>query len=141
MSASHYGTDGIWDTFAAAVVTVHPPSGGAIVVGEEPLPWPEPTHVVTAWNPGEERPHEQNVRADERLERELDGRGLTHCRAIGSSPDGSWSEEGFAIVGMSRDQALALARAYGQMAIYEVTGTRNVIVACDDGREIPLRPT
>lgn len=134
-----YGTDAIWDTFLDAVVTVHVGTT-VLTVGTDILPWPAPVHILTAWNPGEERPHAQNVAANERLRRDLVERGLDHAPAIGASPDGTWSEDGFAVSGLGHADAVALGAHYGQLAIYEVTGSSWAVVPCDGGEPVPVPP-
>lgn len=128
--SSAYGTEDIWTVFADAVLAVHV-DGHDLVVGRDRLPWTAPTYAVTAWNPGEERPARENAAANARLEADLLAAGIEHHPATGSSPDGSWSEPGFLLVGCRRNEALAVARRYGQLAIYEVIEDLLVVVPCD----------
>jgi hypothetical protein len=74
---------------------------------------------VTAWNPfGMLQPEVLNRRAQARLERELDELGYAMYPGAGLDPDGSWpGEESVLVLGLVRDAAAALGRAYGQNAV------------------------
>lgn len=74
---------------------------------------------VTAWNPfGMLQPDALNRRAQARLEREIDEHGYAMYGGAGLDPDGSWpGEESVLVLGLSRDAAAALGRAYGQNAV------------------------
>ena len=83
--------------------------------------------VMTAWNPGFERPAiEINELANARLHAELVLTGHVTWRADGTSPDGSFHEPGWLAWGIQVPEAIALARRYGQFAIYvfDPTGER-----------------
>lgn len=95
-------------------------------------------HVLTAWNPGEERPgapmnRERNRRLRERLD-DVDADRV--FPAIGASPDGHHFEESFAVTGLDRPTALALGREFGQVAIFELTQTDQIVVGCDGDWEL-----
>ena len=137
MAGDPYRDDAIWDTWSESVITIHFDDGHEVRAGSGPLPWTGVTHVVTAWNPGETRSRGENLVANEHLRDVLDSRGLAHRLAVGSSPDGTWSEDGFAVTGLSRADATQLGRDFGQMAIYEIDGSTVVIVDCAGGRVIP----
>lgn len=88
--------------------------------------------VLTAWNPGFERPGDEvNRQRNDFLRARLAATGCELWRADGSAPDGSFAEEGFLAWGLPTDTALQVARDFGQFAIYEydVAGVRRVI-AC-----------
>ena len=88
--------------------------------------------VLTAWNPGFERPGDEvNRQRNDFLRARLPATGCELWRADGSAPDGSFAEEGFLAWGLPTDTALQVARDFGQFAIYEydVAGVRRVI-AC-----------
>jgi hypothetical protein len=57
-------------------------------------------------------------------------RGASCFQAVGRSPDGAWSEDSVAFVGMSEREAITLARKYDQNAVYRVTssGVQVVVV-------------
>ena len=92
-------------------------------------------HVITAWNPSSSQVDDEiNVAADRELADVLCEAGVTIERCIGSHPDGSWREEGWAAVGLTRAMALEIGRRFGQDAIYEATAEGLWIVWCDSGR-------
>ena len=78
--------------------------------------------VLTAWNPGSERLSDaENAERHAVLCARLDEPGHTWLPALGTSPDGSWSEQSVAIPGLDRDTALAIGREFAQEAVFEVT--------------------
>jgi len=88
-------------------------------------------HVLTAWNPGDERPsREENDDANERLLIELVSRGLNPCRAVGADPDSEHAEESWAVHGLSDDEARAIGAAFGQVAVFRLTATDQTVLAC-----------
>lgn len=125
---SAYGTDAIWDIFDDSIVQLHLPDGRWITYGTDPHPFDEPLFGVTGWNPGEERSLEENVAANRRLAERLDEMGIRWIEAVGSSPDGSWREPGFALIGTDRATALGIAREFGQLAIHEMVGGKLGVV-------------
>lgn len=75
--------------------------------------------VLTAWNPGWERPsRDVNEAANERLSRELAGRGLEVWPAVGASRHEDHSEPGFLVWGMAPEEGCSLAQMFDQFAIY-----------------------
>lgn len=77
-----------------------------------------PLAVITAWNPGLERPGDSaNRAANRRLQSELVRRGLPFFPARGRDEAGAHVEPSFAVVGIPREDALALARSFGQAAV------------------------
>jgi hypothetical protein len=99
-----------------------------------------PVHVLTAWNPGDERPGAAaNRTANERLAGAVDAAGGRRWAAMGVAPDDSWFEEGYAVTGLSRDVAVSLARAARQVAIFEVSPDGMLLLFCSGDRPpIPL---
>ena len=96
-------------------------------------------HVITAWNPASTAVDAaSNIRADAELAAELVQRSVHAERCTGRHPDGSWREEGWAIVGLTREQACELGRHFGQDALYEVTDACTLVVWCDTGRAVSL---
>jgi hypothetical protein len=88
-------------------------------------------HVLTAWNPGDERPsREENDDANERLLIELVSRGLNPCRAVGADPDSEHAEESWAVHGLSDDEARAIGAAFRQVAVFRLTATDQTVLAC-----------
>lgn len=115
------GAEGAWKDYAAAVVELesHEPRTGTI--------W-----VVTACNPGARvLPDAENAVRLEQLERRALLAGATTSGALGRNKEGTWSERSFALARSSRLQAVALARAFGQDAIFEVQPDgRTEVVPC-----------
>lgn len=98
-------------------------------------------HVITAWNPGDDRPtRAENEAANERLRLELVRRGWIPVRAIGADPDSDHLEESWAVVGMSDDSARAIGAAYGQVAVFRLENGIQTVLACteDWSRSRPL---
>ena len=90
-------------------------------------------HVLTAWNPGDERPsREENDAANEELRIELMSRGLNPCRAVGADPDSEHAEESWAVVGLSDDEAREICAAFGQVAVFRLTATSQAVLACSE---------
>jgi len=74
---------------------------------------------VTAWNPrsAELAPAENDARQRE-LAHTVATRGWTALPGLGIGDDGAWpAEESLLVLGISREEALALARRFGQAAI------------------------
>jgi len=88
--------------------------------------------VITAWNPGFQRPGQQvNEASNARLLAQLQDLAYEVWPADGASPDGQFHEPGFLVWDMPVEVACALAADFGQFAIYAYTeeGERRV-VAC-----------
>ncbi|RIL06197.1 MAG: hypothetical protein DCC71_07785 [Proteobacteria bacterium] len=79
---------------------------------------------VTAHNPhGELRDADSNAAANAALERELAASGRPYFRGRGAGTSDAWPPEAsFLVLGIARDEAVALARRWGQVAI--VAGRR-----------------
>jgi uncharacterized protein DUF3293 len=97
-----------------------------------------PLVVITAWNPGDERPGPAaNAAAhQELLERlsaiaALDGQ-VQILRAVGRAVDGSHSEVGAAVHGLPRSDAIALGHQLRQDAIFEITVHGISVADCCD---------
>lgn len=75
--------------------------------------------VMTAWNPGWERPSiAENEAANEAMFAELTRGPHEVITAVGASVDEAHSEPGFLIWGMNPHVGCEIARKYGQFAIY-----------------------
>ena len=78
--------------------------------------------ILTAFNPhGRDHDADDNARRDARLRDELTRRGIPWVCADGRSPDATHREPGVAIR-TDRGTAIAIARDYGQSAIYWYDG-------------------
>lgn len=109
--------------YRSAVYEVDLPGGTVAfrIGGARPRGLPLPLAVITAYNPGLERPGEAaNREANRRLEAELSRRGLRYLQGRGRDAAGGHVEPSFAVLGMPREDALALAAAFGQAAIVYV---------------------
>ena len=126
---SAYGTDDIWNVFDDSIVVFDGPDGTPVRYGTDPCPYPEPLFGVTGWNPGEDRPRDENERANERLGERLTALGIRHVDAVGSSPDGTWQEPGFVLIGTDQATALSTADEFGQLAIHEMSEGRLLVVS------------
>ncbi|HEY2221119.1 DUF3293 domain-containing protein [Actinomycetospora sp.] len=129
--------------YARARVVLECP-GGRLTVrpADRPGRYPlgvSPVHVLTAHNPGAARlGAAENRRRQDALEAELAGLGLEVTRAVASAEDGTHAEESAAVVGWDDDGALALARRFGQDAIFRWSETAWAVVPCDGGPALLL---
>jgi hypothetical protein len=69
----------------------------------------------------EERRERANDRRNSQLERELDARAVEYVPVDGVSPDGQYREHCIATL-VARDEAVALARRYAQLALFWFDG-------------------
>ncbi|HVX17007.1 MAG TPA: DUF3293 domain-containing protein [Acidimicrobiales bacterium] len=130
-----------WDDFERAHVRITLATGpvgfrpATRRSGEFPAELAEgPVHVITAWNPGgEKRDAARNDASQRELSAEIDRRQLARWPAVGLDPDSDWYEDSIAVVGLSRDEACALGRQFGQVAIFELVDAPDglLVVACD----------
>lgn len=105
--------------------------------------WMDDRHVITAFNPmSEDRPLEENRAANRELEAALLDTGRKYCPAVNRSPEGDWEEPGFAIEGLTREEARELGRRFGQYAVFEIGRHELRVVACFEERVevIPALP-
>lgn len=113
--------------------TIRPAAPG--VTGGWPVAFNPPVHLLTAWDPGTERPGEAVNRArQEELESDLRNRGLDFCPTIGRVPGSAHFEEGVAVSGLSVVDATGFGIRYGQDAIIEWTPAALTTVSCVDDR-------
>lgn len=74
--------------------------------------------LITAANPGARRlPEAENARRNARLRSRIDALGLASLDASSSDAAGDWREPGLLCLGLDLASALALGRAFGQLAI------------------------
>lgn len=134
--------DIMWDRFAEAIVQVGLATGPAVLrpaaLGEVgAFPFDQPVHILTAYNPSGRLIDESD---NEALHEAL-GAALTGYRSIstvGSAPDGTFREPGYGILGAGLDDAVDLARAFGQRAIYRWAPVMLSIVGVDEQVQIDL---
>jgi len=92
-----------------------------------------PVHVITAWNPGDQRPTDQTNRAaNQELFEQLVTCGLEPVRAVGQDPDSSHAEESWAVSGTTDDIARELGAQFGQVAVFRVLTGRQTVLACQE---------
>jgi hypothetical protein len=136
-----------WAAYARTVVEIRRPGEADIVVRPAPpgrsgaWPWASslPVHILTAWDPGEERPGDQENRVQQAA-LEADLRHLTRdlWRAVGTDPVSGHREKGVAVRGVSDAVARVLGARYRQDAIFVWTPDAWVISACNGGRRVTL---
>lgn len=98
--------------------------------------WPfgtEIIHVVTAWNPRSQllQVAENHLRNQNLLEI-LDKHRLRHLPCRGQACNGSWYEDGFAILGISTEVARELGAMFQQNAVFKLTESDFSIVDSSD---------
>ena len=126
----------MWDGFAGAVIVLELVTGRALLEPAPPgevglFPFAAPVHIITAYNPaGVEIDDETNVARHGLLAAAV--AGLEAIASVGSAPDGTMAEPGFALFGVPFDRALDLARQFGQRAFYRWTPRALIIVGVDE---------
>lgn len=128
------GDDGLWQSYLDTAVhfgfsrpggTVIPDPRG--VANEPPF---GPLQVVTAIQPGADPDSVESRTRMRILEHELDVGGIRSIRAVGSALDGSHGERSLAVFGVTVEEALALGRRFGQVAIFDWEGPGWSLLAC-----------
>ena len=106
-------------------------------VGHWPWDSPQPVHLLTAWNPGRERPGEAaNRERQAKLEADLVRLAPAGWPARGTLPGTGEYDEGLAVQGLTVDQARVLGARYGQDAVFEWTPADWTIVGCYEDRRV-----
>lgn len=95
-----------------------------------------PLAVITAYNPmGLSHEQAENEAANVALRERLRELGFHPLPAVGRAVTGDWEEPGFAVSDLGQDDALALAREFGQLALFWVeTDTVSALAADGAGR-------
>ncbi len=137
--APHTANPDIAALYLATVVTIH--DAGAWRPAHEVAARLGTLHVITAWNPGDERPsREVNDSANEALRAELAARGLAPLPALGSDPNSPHAEESWAVTGLDDRDARELGAKYRQVAVFRITAARQTVLGCfadwELGREV-----
>lgn len=140
--------DDPWASYARTVVVIVRPGATNLVVEAAPpgqtaaWPWPadDAVHVLTAWDPGDARPGEEQNRANQAaLEAELGHLGPNgRWDAVGVDLVSGHREEGVAVCGLTLDAVLDLGARHGQDAIFEWTPPAWAVVACRGDRRVDL---
>lgn len=88
-------------------------------------------HIITAWNPGEERPGDAISDSQyEQLRLDISALGFECFEALGSDPNSTHVEKSWAIVGMSDNVAVELGKKYHQVAVFRITQSRQSVLGC-----------
>jgi Protein of unknown function (DUF3293) len=136
--------DDPWAAYAGTIVQIVRPAEGDFVTVRGAPPggprgkagrWPwaseEPVAILTAWDPGDERPGvEVNRRRGVKLESEVRRRAKRVLHAVGVDPSSEHREEGVAVLGLAVDEVVALGARYRQEAIFVWTPEAWSIVSC-----------
>ena len=134
-----------WASYQRTVVEITRPGEGGLQVRSAPQadetgwPWSDerPVHVLTAWDPGWQRPgHDVNRVRQAALEADLALLSVSLFVAVGVDPVTGRREEGVAVRHLSESDVLALGVRYGQDAVFAWTPSEWSIVACDESRRL-----
>jgi len=88
-------------------------------------------HVITAWNPGDERPSsEVNDTQNNQLLADISAMGLEVLEALGSDPNSTHAEKSWAVIGLTDKIAIELGKKYGQVAVFRITHTQQSVLGC-----------
>ena len=134
--APHTANPDIAALYLATVVTIH--DAGAWRPAHEVAARLGTLHVITAWNPGDERPsREENDLANRALRAELEAlnlaaRGLAPLPALGSDPNSPHAEESWAVTSLDDRAARELGAKYRQVAMSRITRERQTVLGCDE---------
>jgi hypothetical protein len=94
-------------------------------------------HVVTAWNPGDERPSgEINESRNEQLRLDITELGFDVLEALGSDPNSIHSEKSWAMIGLTDEVAIELGKKYGQVAVFRISETQQSVLGCLNDWEV-----
>jgi hypothetical protein len=114
------------------------PRAPGVVVGAFPFD-DDVVHVLTAYNPGAERPGPaENTARQDRLEADLRQRGLRCWRAVAGAADGAHTEVSVVVAGLGDEEARAVGAAWGQDALFRWSRGAWSVVACDDAASVDL---
>ncbi len=118
-----------WPQYAEAVVefvledahVVLTPCAASDAVAHALAPWGAPVWVLTAGDPYPlQLTRRENAQRNAELKTDIERLGLRHHPALGRAPDDSTFERSVAVRDTTRADMLALARRYGQLAVYEI---------------------
>jgi hypothetical protein len=88
-------------------------------------------HVITAWNPGDERPSsEVNDTQNNQLLADISAMGLEVLEALGSDPNSTHAEKSWAVIGLTDKIAIELGKKYGQVAVFRITESQQSVLGC-----------
>jgi len=88
-------------------------------------------HVLTAWNPGLERPGSAaNHAANEALRQLLESEGCNPIPALGGDPNSDHTEESWCVTGLSDSRAREIGARFGQWAVFRITSSAQTVLGC-----------
>ena len=88
-------------------------------------------HVITAWNPGDERPSsEVNDTQNNQLLADISAMGIEALEALGSDPNSTHAEKSWAVIGLTDKIAIELGKKYGQVAVFRITESQQSVLGC-----------
>ena len=134
-----------WASYLRTEVEIVRPAGGTLRIraaaeaDEASWPWPDeqPVHLLTAWDPGAERPgREANRLRQAALEADLAAFSASMLPAVGLDLVTGRREEGVAVRGLSEAQILALGERYDQDAVFVWTPAAWTVVPCRGRRRL-----
>jgi len=101
------------------------------------FPFDRPVHIITAYNQrGHESTEATNLAQHTLLEQEL--QEFHTIPTVGSGPDGTFPEPGFAILEISTGEALRVGKHFHQEAIYRWTASALYVLGVFNPVEISL---
>ena len=88
-------------------------------------------HVITAWNPGDERPSsEVNDTQNNQLLADISAMGFEALEALGSDSNSTHAEKSWAVIGLTDKAAIELGKKYGQVAVFRITESQQSVLGC-----------
>lgn len=135
------GNDGLWSAYCSATVRFELPTGRVQLTPQAvPGPGPSPVgdlHVLTACDPASSGRRSDDERRMGLLRAELAGREW-HSAEGGDANGQHDPEPSVAVAGLTDEQARALGRRFGQVAIFSWAGPRWSVLACATTRRSDL---
>jgi hypothetical protein len=117
------------DLYLATLVSVE--LAGRLVDARAAADQLGPFHVITAWNPGHERPGDDaNAAANAALRADLEALGCSPIRALGADPNSDHAEESWCVTGLTDTQARQIGAKFGQWAVFRISMSEQVVLGC-----------
>lgn len=91
-------------------------------------------HVITAIQPDSDPGGEDSAARMALLDHHVEEARLRALPVVGASTDGSYREDSRAVLGLSDEQARALGRRFGQVAVFGWNGATWSLMACAGDR-------
>ena len=107
------------------------PTATRAIIGDFPDPAGRTIHIMTAHNPGVQLSEQDNRHRQQVLVTAVDKMPDAHAwSAIGGDPSWVHTEDSVAIVGLTDQSAVELARRFDQDAIFRWTRTEWTLISC-----------